>query len=57
MNQYDYLIHFIEPNIKVIETACVGDVAVSIAIKKLEKMGVYPNLLECKINWKRAEMM
>jgi hypothetical protein len=56
MEQHDYLIHFIEPNIKVIETAMVGDVAVSIAIKKLEKMGVYPNLLECKINWKRAEL-
>jgi hypothetical protein len=57
MTPRDYLIHFVEPNIKVVETAIVGDVAVSIAIKKLEYFGICPSVLECKISWKRAELV
>jgi len=55
MNPHDYVVHFVKPDIKIIVTALVGDVAVSIAVNKLEKIGVKPKLLECKVNWKRVD--
>lgn len=53
MESRDYIVNFIEPDLKVIVNALVGDVAVSIAVNKLEKMGVKPGLLECKVNFWR----
>jgi hypothetical protein len=54
MKENIYAVHFVKPNIKCIQTAVLGEIAVEKAIKKLEKEGIKPSSLKCKINFWRV---